>query len=191
MEQPHYYHTTESDDMLYQQYLSGDQYAGDQLMLKYGDALIAYLDAFIHNTEDAEDLMLECFTVILVNKPRIREGNFRAYLFKVARNMAKRLWKARFRLSVFELDESIVSLENSPEDIAWKEERNNILEKCLNNISPQYREALYLVYELELSYEQAAKIMGCSRKKADNLISNGKKSLRRELEKENITSEDI
>ena len=30
-----------SDDQLYRQYLAGDQSAGDQLMLRYGDALTA------------------------------------------------------------------------------------------------------------------------------------------------------
>ena len=69
-----------SDDALYCRYLAGDHAAGDQLMLRCGDALIAYLRGFLHNEQDAEDLMLDCFTVILVDKPRIAEGNFRAYL---------------------------------------------------------------------------------------------------------------
>ena len=86
-----------SDDQLYQNYLSGDASAGDALMLRYADALTAYLDGFLHNAHDAEDLMLDCFTVILVNRPAIGEGHFRAYLFKMARNKANRLWKLRFR----------------------------------------------------------------------------------------------
>ena len=48
-----------SDDLLYQKYLNGDQAAGDELMLRYGDSLTAYLDAFLHNVQDAEDLMIE------------------------------------------------------------------------------------------------------------------------------------
>ena len=86
-----------TDDQLYRQYLSGDQTSGDELMLRYADALTAYLDAFLHNAQDAEDLMLDCFTVILVDRPKIAEGSFRAYLFKVARNKANRLWRLRFR----------------------------------------------------------------------------------------------
>ena len=48
-----------TDDQLYQKYLAGDQSAGDQLMLRYGDALTAYLDAFLHHAQGAEDLMLD------------------------------------------------------------------------------------------------------------------------------------
>ncbi len=52
-----------TDDELYRQYLGGDASAGDQLMLRYGDALTAYLNAFLHHPHDAEDLMLDCFAV--------------------------------------------------------------------------------------------------------------------------------
>ena len=48
-----------TDDQLYRQYLSGDAAAGDQLMLRYADELTAYLDGFLHNAHDAEDLMLD------------------------------------------------------------------------------------------------------------------------------------
>ena len=180
-----------TDDELYKQYLSGDQSAGDQLMLRYGDALTAYLDAFLHNPQDAEDLMLDCFTVILVNKPSIKEGRFRAYLFKMARYKACYLWKYRLRRQEFSLDETLIALEESPEVAAWQGERDTILNSCLNRIAPQYREALFLIYDMDLSYTQAAEVLGCGTKKIDNLLANGKKQLRKELEKEGITRADI
>ena len=180
-----------TDDQLYQQYLAGNQSSGDQLMLRYADMLTAYLDAFLHNPEDAEDLMLDCFTVILVNKPAISEGHFRAYLFKMARNKANHLWKLRFRQLEFSLDEDLPAQGGSPEDVSWQNERGSILRRCLNRIAPQYREALWLFYYMDLSYEQAASVMGCTRKKIDNLLSNGRNRLRLELEKEGITHADI
>ena len=176
-----------SGDQLYQAYLAGDLSAGDRLMLLYGDAVTAYLTGFLHNPHDAEDLMLDCFAVILVDKPRIAAGNFRAYLFRVARNKAGRLWKLRLKRQEFSLDEALVSEGETPEEAAWTSERNAVLRRCLNRIAPQYREALWLVYDMELSYVQAAEVLGCGTKKIDNLLANGKKQLRRELEKEGIT----
>ena len=184
-----------TDDQLYRTYLAGDQSAGDELMLRYGDALTAYLDAFIHNVQDAEDLMLDCFPVILVDKPKIGEGHFRAYLFKTARNMANRLWKLKFRRQEFSfdetLDETVPDLKPSPEEEIIKSERGTILHKCLNRIAPQYREALWLVYMTDLSYVGAAAVLGCNVKRVENLLSNGKVRLREELAKEGITREDI
>ncbi|MBQ9815535.1 MAG: sigma-70 family RNA polymerase sigma factor [Lachnospiraceae bacterium] len=184
-----------TDDQLYQKYLSGDLKAGDELMLRYGDVLTAYLDAFLHNAHDAEDLMLDCFTIILVDKPRISEGHFRAYLFKMARNKANHLWKMRFKRQEFSpdeaLDEAIPSGDISPEDNCLRSEQNAVLKRCLNRIAPQYREALWLFYFMDMSYAQAAKVMGGSTKKIEDLLKNGKARLRKELEKEGITHADI
>ena len=180
-----------TDDNLYRQYLSGDQLSGDQLMLKYGDRLIAYLDAFLHNVHDAEDLMLDCFAVILVNKPEIREGGFPAYLFHMARYKANCLWRIRLKRTAFSLDEALFSGGADQEEYAEKRERNAILYRCLNRIAPQYREALWLVYGYEMSYAQAAQVMGCNTTKTENLLKNGKNRLRQELEKEGITHADL
>ncbi len=180
-----------SEERLYRLYLGGDAQAGDELMLRLGDALTAYLDAFLHNAEDAEELMLDCFAVLLVKKPRIQEGHFLPYLYKMARYKANRLWRNRFRHQEFELDEDLPSRSASPEDEVWKGERNAILRKCLNRIAPQYREALYLYYDMGMSYAEAAEAMGGSVKKVEDLLRNGKKRLRTELEKEGITHADI
>ena len=180
-----------NDDILYRQYLAGDLSAGDQLMLRYGDQLMAYLDAFLHNAHDAEDLMLDCFAVILVNKPEIREGNFPAYLFRVARYKANRLWRIRLKKTEFSLDETLISRGSTPEEYSEKYERNMVLYSCLNRIAPQYREALWLVYGYEMSYAQAARIMGCNITRTENLLKNGRNRLRQELEKEGITRADV
>ena len=183
-----------TDDELYRQYLSGDQEAGDALILRCSDALTVYLDAFLHNAQDAEDLMMDCFAVILLDKPKIADGHFRAYLFKTARNKANRLWRLRFRRQEFSLDEAAVEAVPaklpSAEDAMIETERAVILSRCLNRIAPQYREALWLFYYMDAGYAQAAEIMGCSEKRIDNLLQNGKARLRLELEKEGITHAD-
>ena len=180
-----------SDDELYRQYLDGDQSSGDELMLRYADMLTSYLDAFVHNPEDAEDLMLDCFTVILVNKPQIMEGHFKAYLFRVARNKAGRLWRYKLKHQEFELDDTLPSPDEAIEATAWAGERAAILDRCLNRIAPQYREALWLFYFMGFSYAEAAGVMNCSVKRVEDLLRNGKKRLRLELEKEGFTYADI
>ncbi len=180
-----------SDDELYRQYLNGDGSAGDKLMIRYADILIAYLDGFLHNMQDAEDVMLDCFTVILVKKPAIEEGCFRAYLFKVARNKANHLWKLRFRQAEFELDEEMPAAGDLPEDVVIKETRSSTLQRFLARIAPQYREALWLFYYMNMDYERIAKVMSCTKKRIANLLQNGKAKLKQELEKEGITYADI
>lgn len=191
-----------NDDELYSRYLSGDAKAGDQLMLRYADPLTAYLRSYLKSPEDAEDLMLDCFTVILVDRPGIREGCFRAYLFRVARHKACSLWKRKQKRSEFSLSEemteampehseTMAARESRPEEEILARERDAVLRKCLNRIAPQYREALWLIYGLQFSYQQAAEVMSCGKKRINNLLVKGKKALRGELEKEGITYADI
>ena len=55
-------------------------------------------------------------------------------------------------------------------------------------LSPDYREALYLIYFEELSHAEAAAVMGKSAKQIENLVFRGRKSLRGLLESEGITN---
>jgi len=80
----------QSDDILYNSFLSGDTSAYDSLMVRYGDSLTIYLYGYLHNWQDAEDMMIEAFARVMVRMPRIRDGGFKPYLYKTARNLASR-----------------------------------------------------------------------------------------------------
>ena len=80
----------ESDDILYREFLDGDTASYDQLMIRYCDSLTMFLYGFLHDWQDSEDLMIESFARVMVKKPKIGEGSFKAYLYKTARNLASR-----------------------------------------------------------------------------------------------------
>ena len=90
------------DESLYRQYLSGDDAGLEALMKKYGDPLTLYIDGYLHDVHEAEELMLDVFAYLFTKKPRIRDGGFKAYLYKAARHMALR-HKSR-RKTLFSLD---------------------------------------------------------------------------------------
>ena len=90
------------DGDFYCQYLNGNDAGLEALMEKYGDPLTVYLDGYLHDIHEAEELMLDVFAYLFTKKPRIREGGFKAYLYKAARHMALR-HKSKRRL-MFSLD---------------------------------------------------------------------------------------
>ena len=49
------------DEALYSQYLSGDDEGLNALMKKYGDPLTLYIDGYLHDVHEAEELMLDVF----------------------------------------------------------------------------------------------------------------------------------
>ena len=175
------------DESLYRQYLSGDDAGLEVLMKKFGDPLTLYIDGYLHDVHEAEELMLDVFAYLFTKKPKIRDGGFKAYLFKAARHMALR-HKSK-RKPLFSLD----ALADEPdgrllaEEVIRTEERNRILHFCMDEMNPDYREVLYLTYFEDMSYAQAAEVTGKTVKQIANMVYRGKESLRRLLEREGIT----
>lgn len=178
------------DHELYSLFLAGDTKAYDELMIRYGDSLTVFLNAYLHDWHDAEDLMIEAFAAIMVKRPRIGEGSFKAYLYRTARNLASRFHSGRSRFQSFSLDSVEEELGSGflTEEKLLDAERARMLKLCFERIDPQLREALWLVYFEDMSYEAAARVMGVSRKRVDHLLTRGKEVLRTELKKEGMTN---
>ena len=164
-----------SDEELYRQYLSGDETGLEELIRKYDNPLTLYINGYLHDIHEAEDLMIEVFSYLFAKRPPIRDGGFRAYLYKAARHMALR--HKSIRRHHFCLDEVIRT-----------KERNQILHLCMGELHPDYREALYLTYFEGMSYRQVAEVMGKSVKQITNIMYRGKERLRGLLEREGITN---
>ena len=62
------------DEELYRQYLRGDEAGLEALMRKYGNPLTLYINGYLHDVHEAEDLMIEVFSYLFTKKPRIRDG---------------------------------------------------------------------------------------------------------------------
>ena len=86
-----------SDKRLFERLVAGDQECLRPLMERYGDALTLYVNGYVHDVDAAEDMMIEAFSRILVKRPRLREGGFKPYLYKTARNLALRHLQLRAR----------------------------------------------------------------------------------------------
>lgn len=178
-----------NDETLCHRYFEGDDGALAELMERYGQRLIFYINGYIHDLNDAEDLMIEAFAYLTIKKPRIREGAFKAYLFKTARHLALRFASKKRMRRIFSLDD----LEKEPEsgtlieEIVQTEERDRILHLCMEQLHPDYREALYLVYFENMRHAEAAAILRKSEKQIADLLYRGRNSLRRRLEQEGIT----
>ncbi|MBQ7583247.1 MAG: sigma-70 family RNA polymerase sigma factor [Lachnospiraceae bacterium] len=100
-----------TDEELFRAYLAGDEAGLRQLIERYGDSLTLYLNGYIHDPGDAEDLMVEAFARTVRAKPKLTGSTFRAYLYKTGRNLALRFKAWRMRSQAFSFEE----LEQEPE----------------------------------------------------------------------------
>ncbi len=62
-----------SDEMAYRQYLDGKEESADILVERYGDALTYYINGYIHDIHESEDLMIEAFAQIFARSVRLME----------------------------------------------------------------------------------------------------------------------
>lgn len=182
----------ETDETVYRRYLDGDEGGMRELLERYGDPLTLYINGYVKNIPDAEDLMIEAFAYLTTKRPMIRDGGFKAYLFKTARSYSLRFLGQQRKHTVFSLDE----LEYEPESgelvetIVQTNQRSRIVHLCMADLQPDYREALFLVYFEGMSYREVAGVMEKSEKQIDKLLQSGKKHLRAALEKEGLAYAD-
>lgn len=178
------------DEFLYYAYLNGSENELNELMERYGNSLMFYINGYVHDLCDAEDLMIEAFAYLIAKRPKIRAGGFKPYLYKSARHMALRFLHRKGEKSTFGFD----NLSREPEsnilieEVVSTQERNRILNICLDRLNPDYKEALYLVYFENMRHKEAATVMGKSEKQVQDLIYRGRNSLKKHLEKEGVTN---
>ena len=179
-----------NDITLYQRFLSGDDSGLQRLMERYGNSLTLYIDGYLRDIHEAEDLMIEAFAYFVAKRPRLRDDGFRAYLYKSARHLALRCMQKKRRKQLFSFDD----LEQEPESdvlletLVQTDERNRILWRCMDELAPAYREALYLVYFEGMRHAEAAAVMRKTEKQIADLVYRGRASLRKTLEREGITT---
>jgi RNA polymerase sigma-70 factor (ECF subfamily) len=79
----------ETDEALFDRVRRGDMSAFDVLYARYEVRLFAYLRALVGDRRDAEEIFHDAFLAALKEAgATFDEGGFRAWLFRVARNLA-------------------------------------------------------------------------------------------------------
>ena len=79
-----------TDETIYQQYLRGETNAADLLVEKYADMLIFYINGYIKDIHEAEDLMIEAFSRYLQKSVLLRRGQLQGISLQTACNLALR-----------------------------------------------------------------------------------------------------
>ncbi len=171
----------------YRRYLNGDKSAFDEIMDKYFDALIFFIDRYVQDTYAAEDIAIETFSELIVHPHRYNFSvSLKTYIFMIGRSRALNYLKKRSRtrtVSLTDIDTDITNRQSIEEKLIMKEELRR-LSKAVEELPKDMRAVIHLIYLEEMSYDQAARIMKKNRKQIDNLLYRAKGILRAVLTKE-------
>lgn len=170
----------------YHRFLEGDQDAFREVFELYRDGLTYFINSYVRNEADAEDLAEDCFVELLLKPKRYNfSSSLKTYLYAIGKNKAINHLKrsARSRPSGNGTDfEEFVSSVNSAESDFLANSSSSELRKELLKLKDDYRTALYLVYFENASYKEAGKIMKKSEKQIEKLLYRGKKALKKALQ---------
>ncbi len=165
----------------YRRFLNGDESAFDEIMKELFDNLVFFIDRYVHDIHAAEDIAIDAFSDLVVNKHRYNfKVTLKTYLFMLGRSRALNYIKHRKVINFVELTEAdnISAEQETLEEIILSDERKRIVNNALNSLTDDMRVVVHLIYFEDLSYDEAAKVMKKNRKQVDNLLYQAKKELR-------------
>jgi RNA polymerase sigma-70 factor (ECF subfamily) len=70
---------------------------------------------------------------------------------------------------------------DTPEEKTLRKERQKQVREAMSRLKDDYRTALLLVYEEEMSYEEAGRVMKKTRKQVENLVCRAKNAMKDQL----------
>lgn len=165
----------------YRRFLNGDESAFDEIMKELFDNLVFFVDRYVHDIHAAEDIAIDAFSDLVVNKHRYNfKVTLKTYLFMLGRSRALNYIKHRKVINFVELTEAdnISAEQKTLEEIILEDERKRIVNNALNSLPDDMRVVVHLIYFEDLTYDEAAKVMKKNRKQVDNLLYRAKKELR-------------
>ena len=173
----------ESDEVVYSRFLEKQNENDLRILLeRHRESLILFLHGFVHNMEDAEELMLDAFAEVAAGAGFLGKSSFRTWLFAIGKKKALMLLR-KHRAKYREQDFQLANQDDPPELEILKAERNLQIYQALERLKDEYRQVLILLYFEEMSHEEAARVMGKNRKQIYNLAERGRKALKGELER--------
>lgn len=150
-----------SDAVVVERVLSGDVEAFAILVARYRDRYARYAVHMLGNREDAEEALQDAFTRAYRSLNRCEDPErFGAWLFRILVNRCRTLGARRGRRGrTFVTDDGALlaaAVDHPAERGAWREE----IERALQRLRPEQREAFLLKYVEDLGYDEMSRLTG-------------------------------
>jgi RNA polymerase sigma-70 factor (ECF subfamily) len=160
-----------------------------ELARRYEQRLLGFLHRFVGNAAQAEDLLQA--TLLRVYRARDKfkgNGKFSTWLYTIAANLAKdylrKTKKYRFvsletpvgqRVNVIDFHEAEGE---SAYDVAQKREISKMVRLAVSRLPHHLRLTVLLTHYEQMSYEEAAKVLGCSKGTVKSRVFRAKMKLK-------------
>ena len=185
---------TDSDAALMLRVKRGDRAAFTALVEKYKQPVVNFFCRSLRDEAESEDLAQNVFLQVYKSRARYeRTAKFSTWLFTIARNLCLNEIRRRSRHPAESLEETHAENEDQPQrqyedkkvflpvENVLHGELSRKIEEALADLPENQRTAILLCRQDELSYEEIAKILGCSLSATKSLIHRGRETLKEKL----------
>ncbi len=176
----------------YRRFLDGDKEGIVEIICEYREGLTFYLYRFTGNISTAEEIAEDTFVKLCTKKPNFSgKSSFKTWLYAIGRNCALNYIKRlRFRSDkpIHEYTDISDNTDIEAEYIA--KEEGIMVKSAMEKLNSDYRQVLSLLFMDECTTEEAAKIMGKTKRQIGNLVYRAKNALRSELRKEGFCNDE-
>lgn len=164
----------------------GDEAAFEELLALHGPHLLLFTRKMLESSPDQiEDITQEIWLAIFRGLPGLLDAaKFKPWAFRIARDRIYREYRRR-KLSVQPVDESLLETLPETEETTLRMDAEDI-QHGLALIPPEQREALALRFLEGMSYEDIARVTGCSLGTVRSRIHYAKRALKHALERNKL-----
>jgi RNA polymerase sigma-70 factor (ECF subfamily) len=172
----------------------GDRGAFEELVNRYKQPVTNFLYRTLGDPTEAEDLAQNVFLQVYKSAERYKvSAKFTTWLFTIARNLCLNEIRRRSRHPAESLDAPHPEHEDqpqrqfedsrtsSPPDALLHGELEEKIRRALGELPENQRLAILLCRQDELSYEDIARVLGCSLPATKSLIHRGRETLKQRL----------
>jgi RNA polymerase sigma-70 factor (ECF subfamily) len=172
-----------TDAQLVHLYVGGRQGSMDVLLRRYSGDLLRFCRSLMRSPQDADDVHQETLLRAVHSLHTLRNpGQFRSWLFSIARNLAMSFYRAQKRLCPMPTDDAVIGTVEGvgPEEFVEAREEYQTVAQALARLGTSHQTVL-LMREVEgLSYADIAQRLNVSKGAVETLLFRARRRLRRE-----------
>ena len=156
---------TTNDNIIINQILAGDANAFTILVDRYKDLVFTLAMRMLQNREEAEEVSQDTFLKVYRSLNKFKgDSKFSTWIYKVAYNSCldqiKKNRKHQNNVEINEFTQYQIKTIDNAFDVLVEEERNQIIQDCMNLLPSEDSFLLTLYYFEEQSLEEIANIVG-------------------------------
>lgn len=172
------------DLRLIERYLAGDEFAIEELVMKYQKKVYALAFRMTGDVEDSKDMTQKTFLQAFKGIKSFRgKSAFYTWLYRIAVNTCLNHLKKKGRVTD-ELDETYPGNQESALSAIIKDETGSLIKKSLVKLPDRQRTSITLRAYEGLSLKETADVMNCSEGAVKAHYHNGMKKLREILSRQ-------